>query len=425
MCLDPIFVSKPQARESFIRRLYDAKLTDKLRTQVAKTKFSAIQVPCGKCSDCLRQKQNDLATRVVRQAKRDGNFVFVTLTFKEESLPVACSTQFVDKNTGEMINSERPLISKNMVYQQKVVDKPIGKNPRYVDELYEDFDKDYALNIRFTPSLDRKKFRLYLKRKRLEFERKGNSLPEFKYVCVGEYGPKTCRPHFHICMTGIDKKTTEDLFSEWNDNFGDVQVKQVKMVNSDGSYGYAIAAKYVGKYMCKGKFECPSVIQGFAEKPRICISNDFGTYLSEQDIAYYMAFDLYGIYNPNDLSHFAEYQVLNLISEISKRARVDVFGFKYSLPKNMKRKLFYEKVQNEKDEVRYEPTQIQALRNYLLQKFYLDSLLEDLRTAGFEVPEESISKAFAQFKSSQKVAAQFKRIRQERDLSSFYGQSNF
>lgn len=425
MCYSPIIVSKPQAKQTFIRRLYDARLSDVVRSKVVKTAFSCIQVPCGKCLDCLRQKQNDLATRVVRQAKRDGNFVFVTLTYNEDNIPVSCSTQLVDKQTGEMIRNEFPLISKNIDIHRKIVGLSITNQPRYIDELYEDYSSDYALNVRFTPSLDREGFRLYLKRKRVEFKRAGKELPPFKYVAVGEYGPKTCRPHMHVCITGLDKKIVEDLFHEWNVKFGDVRVQQVKLVNGDGSFGFAIAAKYVGKYMSKGKFECPSVLNGFAQKPRVCISRDFGTFLTQYEIDYYMVYDLFGFYNKNDLSHFAEYQLNMLVSEINKRARVDIFGYKYLLPHNIQKKLFYEKVENEKNQVRYQATQIQALRNYALQEQYCDSLLRELRQAGIEFDSKSFFSALQKVSLSQSLHSFYKRKKQEESLSSFYGQSYF
>ena len=60
-----------------------------------------IPVPCGKCIECLKNRQAAFVSRALTEAEDKGSFVFVTLTYDEEHLPIAQSLWRVSKSTGE------------------------------------------------------------------------------------------------------------------------------------------------------------------------------------------------------------------------------------------------------------------------------------------------------------------------------------
>lgn len=379
-------------------------------------------VPCGKCIECLKRKQNDLAVRCVREAERCGSMVFLTLTYDNDRLPVSCATELVDKETGEVFLEEKPSIISNDDVRAAVLSQVASKTPRYFSIADDDYDARCARLYTFTPSLCRSDFRLYLKRGRVRYERThGQKLPEFKYVAVGEYGPKTCRPHMHVAFFGLNAAQVNELFDDWRKDFGFISCKQVQYVNGDGTKGFQIASKYIGKYMCKGKFDCQSVLKGYAEKPRICISRDFGTWLTQQLVDYYTCQDLFGRYDLNDISHLTEYQCEVLSNEITKRAKVNVYGYLYSMPKNLQKKLFYTKYHivdkiNKKLVTRYEATQIQDFRLDLLQDKFVDNYLAEFRQVRPNATAEEFAIALQMALSQRQIEREIHERAQEKDF---------
>lgn len=52
------------------------------------SRSSFIQVPCGKCLECLKKKQNEYAARMEEEYKSYGRrAMFVTLTYREDTVP--------------------------------------------------------------------------------------------------------------------------------------------------------------------------------------------------------------------------------------------------------------------------------------------------------------------------------------------------
>ena len=45
-------------------------------------------VPCGKCINCLKNKQSSMVVRCKREAEQRGSFAFMTLTYDDDHLPV-------------------------------------------------------------------------------------------------------------------------------------------------------------------------------------------------------------------------------------------------------------------------------------------------------------------------------------------------
>ena len=348
-------------------------------------------VACGKCVNCLKNKQSDFACRIVREANALGSMVFVTFTYKPECLPFACTLYRVDRETGELFSDYKlKLLPESSLLdglRSQYEFSLKGRQPFCVsrsfcsDEVY-----DYFYN--FTPSISRLDFRKWLKRERVSYERKhGEKLPMFSYCCIGEYGTNTSRPHMHACFMGLTCKQVWEITQSWRDDFGFTYIENVKCVNKDGSSGFAKAARYVAKYLFKGKMDICTVLAGEAEKGRICASlrlgNDSvrGSALSSAERSYYMAADLFG---PLDWRHQTKMNGLKLNDNeksllsriISSRSIMCLNGIYYRLPRSIVRSLFYEvqrtySIDGKVSRFRYKATKLRFELSNIIQSNFL------------------------------------------------------
>lgn len=343
-------------------------------------------VPCGKCINCLKARQNALVSRCLAESEKRGSFVFLTLTYDEEHLPFAQSLWRVSRETGEyelvdkgeiVISARSSRLDDERKHFQQYADKIrsdfrmaklkcIDKTkPIYLESKIDGFslmDDSYDYYSRLTPSVCREDVRLWLKSARVSYEREhGQKLSDFSYVAVSEYGPNTCRPHYHLAFFGLSLNEAIWLSDSWK--YGYRMLKVVNRVNPDGSDGFAIASRYIGKYMTKGKFDCESVLDCSAEKPRLCQSKGIGSSLIEKVRSFMCGFDLFGEYDLDSLfcpslkRNLNSDEVSVLEREIPKRLFYDAGnGYKLPIPRLFRTKVFYheyyEKVPRRKFECR-------------------------------------------------------------------------
>jgi hypothetical protein len=115
-----------------------------------------IKVPCGVCADCMRQKVNQIVSRMQIELQNHNNFgIFVTLTYSDEHLP----HRFID-DEGKPLQYPVPTVCK------------------------EDVQK-------------------FLKRLRARLDYDGHDISNFKYFYISEYGMTNTdnkRPHYHLCL---------------------------------------------------------------------------------------------------------------------------------------------------------------------------------------------------------------------------------
>lgn len=337
-----------------------------------------IEVPCGKCIACLRNRQNAMVSRLYADASKYGSFVFVTLTYDEDHLPLAESVYRCNVSSGEFERVGLPYVDADgnesvelkprIIHGHRVQNwtasremraiKP-SRFPRYIDKpLFDGLTiEGYKYFARITPSACREDVRLWLKSCRVQYPREtGNELPEFKYACVTEYGPRTCRPHYHLCFLGLPFSIVEWFVSRWT--YGKQKdVKAVSRLNKDGSDGYRLASQYIGKYMTKGKFECDSVKRAArycdAEKPRLMQSIGLGSTLVDQLSRYMYAYDVYGEYDPKTLYLYEQKRFLStseiraLVPLVCRRftytigtSEKDGKPIRYAVPRIIRQKVF-------------------------------------------------------------------------------------
>lgn len=133
-------------------------------------------VPCGKCIECLKDRQNSWKIRLTEEARDHLYVYFFTLTYNDSSVPTV-----VDEQTGEVV-----------------------KHVRKSD------------------------VQLWLKRHRMAYVRKFNRDVDFKYFICSEYGPNTGRPHYHgILFTDVSPVFISSMFNDWNSSYGFTSFSEV------------------------------------------------------------------------------------------------------------------------------------------------------------------------------------------------------
>lgn len=333
-CLNPRTIKSPAPSNGTRHGVYVA-ASRYARDNIIRRTYEEIVVPCGKCLACLKNKQSSMVVRCKREAQQKGSFAFMTLTYDDDHLPLTRSLFRVDRETGEQELFFKPEfissgINPDSSYTELFKQMDASSSPRYFEYIWPVPDPDYEYHVRITPSVCRSDVREWLKMARIQYERdNGEKLPDFSYVAISEYGPRTCRPHYHLAFFGLQRRHLNYLLDRWK--YGKVkQVRIVAQVNADGSNGFLKASKYIGKYMSKGKFECDSVKECAAERPRVCQSRHLGTKELEPIRRQVLAFDMYGEYDPETLqrpdgTYLSRLQVDALVREIPLRLvyRVD------------------------------------------------------------------------------------------------------
>lgn len=362
-CLHPIWI-KIDRRGSNPLRYQHSYLTEEREGCVCEVKRKYVReslldyapIPCGKCINCLKNKQNAMVSRCLAESDKRGSFTFVTLTYSNENMPVAQSLWRASKVTGEcelvspgeVVSSSRDKLFRKDD-REKLIRMVASPQPRYLDKNIDGFEDDeYVYFSRLTPSLYRKDFQLWLKRCRVTYERVNGKKLDFSYVCVGEMGPQTCRPHYHIAFFGLSRDQVEFFVSRWN--LGYTNTKHVNSINPDGTDGFAIASRYIGKYMSKGKFDCASVMDKSAVKPRVCQSKGIGRNLIDWVKSRVYCFDMFGQYDidtffcPSLNRPLSQSEIDSIVREVPNRLSYDSsYGFKLPIPRLFRDDLFYHK----------------------------------------------------------------------------------
>lgn len=314
-------------------------------------RYETLVVGCGKCMACIQKRQNDYAFRLRAEAERRCSMVFVTLTYSEDNLPLVSTLWRSDKNTGECERLTEPefvCYSRREDFYGYRDDfrclKPTS-SPRYVDVPMIE-DDEYSYFTRITPSVCRKDVQNWLKRCRVYFERKENRKLDFSYSICSEYGPKSCRPHYHCCFLGLTLGDAEKFASLWS--FGFYRVQQVFRVNSDGTDGFGKVASYVAKYVSKGDFRCESEKDCTAKSCRQMNSKGLGNSIVEKIRGHLLCYDMLGKYDPDTLfsetykRYLNRSELVQLVAEVPKRLAVNYDGKAYyRIPRLIRNKIFY------------------------------------------------------------------------------------
>lgn len=178
----------------------------------------------------------------MREAEVNPLMFFVTLTYRNNKLPVSISTYVLDKDNGEEYLYQKPSVVVprfNRESLKSALDVPrmkllsnlrsstnLNGIEKFEETIYE--DHKYRFSARLVPSLSRRDVRLWLKRCRVRYEREfGVKVPDFRYYIIGEMGFNTNRPHYHCCFFGLPQKCLEYFLESWRKDFGFVYSEKV------------------------------------------------------------------------------------------------------------------------------------------------------------------------------------------------------
>lgn len=184
-----------------------------------------IDAPCGKCVECLKQRQNDWKLRICHECGYWSHVYFFTLTYRDSALP--CSVTYEDEY--DNIYGVFRMPQARMIAEENGM---VYKSTAFVDDVQN-----------------------FIKRMRTDYERKHCCKLDLKYFVCAEYGPNPCgtkRPHYHgVLMTSAEYNDLLPYFNKWKCDFGRIDFVEVGIQREDKSS----VANYVSKYCAKGCFE--------------------------------------------------------------------------------------------------------------------------------------------------------------------------
>lgn len=330
MCLNPVSVRlKPDSsRSTVLARLFP---------QEVFVSPEEILVPCGKCAECVRNRQDMIMARIHSESKNWSRLHFLTLTYRDENIPLAKSLWKVNRDTSEYIQVSFPEImpeddytnSCRLSLSEDFKQDIYHDKPRVLEsfiEAYSCLSENYDYYERITPSLSSVDVQNAFKLWRVRFERQlHKKLPEFKYIICGEYGQhRTRRPHMHCVFLSneLEDWHLKLLGNIWFNRFGAYDLRSPSArYDKDGRDQFSLIAQYIGKYVSKGCFEISTVKDKLALSMRFCTSKYLGRCLSVDKIAQYRCYDMFGHYDIHTVHEkFIPNQLNYLIENIAKRS---------------------------------------------------------------------------------------------------------
>lgn len=166
-------------------------------------------VTCGKCGACLYNRVEDWTIRLTEENRVSTNAWFVTLTYDDLTLPV---------NKLGVPTLHKPDYQKFLKRLRKAVTS--------MD------DKDYNDQMVFTP---------YDKVNEKTGEVKKVTRMPIRYYCVGEYGTRTKRPHYHLILFNVPTSKIYNLDKIWKK--GRVHLGEVNSKSIAYTVSYHVTAK--------------------------------------------------------------------------------------------------------------------------------------------------------------------------------------
>lgn len=406
-----------------------------------------VYVPCGKCEECLEHKQKEFCVRSYRAAVYYGSLHLITLSYDDETIPVVGSTCVFDGD--DCITHSRPVYLDGDLRNYFIEKAPLGQYfdskgriHEYRKPFYAQCIKEFGEDVRMFMSYSIRKgdVQSMIKKFRIQYERKFGRLPEWKYVIIPEYGSTTARPHYHMLVFGLSTRLCRVLCLCWKKGF--TQVKKVKLVNDDGSDGFAKVSAYVSKYVTKGDFEHKFVTDRLVVKPRITSSKFLG--MEDQEfirsvrdfsLGYDVFEDKYSVTEPFmaprnfvddstgelvQISRYIRSKVQPTLEAIVRRMYVNINGYHYPLPHQYKNVIYRCYDPNKK---RYTSSALSlAIMDYMENKL-ADSVQSEFESLRVDFPSEASPEAYCDIQNRNRLGDQTTNERAFSRLRRFYQKS--
>lgn len=147
-----------------------------------------MEVPCGKCIECLSRRRRDWSFRLEQELKNSESAQFITLTYNEVALP-------------ENSQGEPTLVKSDL--------------QAFLKRLRINIDRGYL-----TTKLDGKQAKIAAKKNNI------------RYYAVGEYGSLTNRPHYHLIIFNLtyDYELIKKCWTLGDIYFGTVTMASIQYV---------------------------------------------------------------------------------------------------------------------------------------------------------------------------------------------------
>ena len=197
-----------------------------------------VEVPCGKCVNCINRKAAQWGFRLMQEVKRSTSACFLTFTYDDQNL-------------------------------------------KFSENGY--------------PTLYKKDYQDFVKRLRKKHTT-SNKENRIKYYAVGEYGDDTHRPHYHAIMFNLPKNyitniaPLNDVWQNGFIHFGNVKAESIRYVTgymnkeaTDYTYGinddrakqFSIMSKNIGD-----NWLTPAMIDYYRSRKSITIVKENGELMS-------------------------------------------------------------------------------------------------------------------------------------------------
>lgn len=437
MCLNPVPIKlKPDSSRSLVlRRFFPQEYFDAPEEILA---------PCGKCAECVRNRQDMIMARIHSESKNWSRLHFLTLTYRDENIPLSKSLWKVRRSDGVYTQVSMPEIMPEDEYTQvcraslseDFKDDIYNNRPRVLEnyiESYSVISDRYDYYERVTPSLSSADFQKCFKLWRVRYERQMNKkLPEFKYIVCGEYGMhRTRRPHYHIVFLSNELQDfhVKMLGQLWFNRFGNYDLRSpAARYDEDGRDQFSLIAQYIGKYVTKGAFEISTVRDKLALSMRFCTSKALGRCLSEDKISEFRCYNMFGKWDPWTVHEkFMQDQLNILIENIVKRSfysvqyrakKGEIKSKDCPIPISFKFVIYDAQIIN--GEVRWPP--IYYLVSRYLRNKHIDNDTEQFNSFINAHSELPLSQAVAQYEFVQGYIIETKRKALEERQKKFYSE---